>query len=347
MCAAEWDLSWTGNQFLDEAYVQEIAVQEAERIDFTRKGPIDSRPLAEALAGRHGVDPDRVLVGAGSSQVLEAVLRFHSGHEIVDVVPNFHMARLVAERDGRRYRAVEVREPADLLPALAALPLRSDSLVVLSSPRNPLGYAFPEEEVRALLEMAPGPVVVDEAYVEFAPAGLAHILAEHPNLILTRTFSKAWGMANLRVGYALSARVPHRLQRDYLLPYNVGELGQRVACALLRDPGPVLRSIDSARAARDRLVARLGSEGGGLRVWPSAANYVCVEHPEADVLADALRKDGIQVAAVRELRHYPRNWPAGLRISAPPVEVEERVLAVLAGATTPPVSCHIRSARSS
>lgn len=336
------DLTWTGNYFLDDRVVQDLVSGLAPAMRFTKKGPVDSAPLRQEIARYHGIDPEWIHVGAGSSQVLDALFRRHADHEIVDVIPNFHMAHLTARRDGLAYCPLAVRRPEELLPALDAVTRRERALLVLSSPRNPLSYSFSAAQIRAVLAAWPGPVVVDEAYVEFSPVDLVPLLADHAQLILVRTFSKAWGLANLRLGYAMSRRLAgSSFRHQFLLAYNVGELGQRVACALLREPRPVLESIAAARRARQRFLDLLGRLDG-CRAWESDANFVCVEAGFIPAALPRLEELGIRISPLHGLRRYAADWPAGARITVPRAEVQDRLLQVFADAAAtgslPPAS---------
>ncbi|MFJ3162754.1 pyridoxal phosphate-dependent aminotransferase [Streptomyces kanasensis] len=319
------DLTWTGNHFLDPAAHTARLLQAAEDIDITNKDEVWSRRVAEAAAAHFGVPADFVRVGAGATQLIDTLLRSAYRGLVVDVTPNFHLTATVARQQGWEYLAVPVREPGELLPALEPHLGRDDAITVLCSPRNPLGYQFPVRDVAALVERARGLVVLDEVYADFAPATALPLVERFPNLVVMRTFSKAWGLANLRIGFAVSASFAREDFPFWLMPNSVSGVAQRTALSLLADPAPVRDSVRRMHACRERLVAGL-SGVEGLRLWPSDANYVCLETPRAAEVVEELGHAGYRTRLVHDLRGYPADWPAGVRIVVPPEPDVDRVV---------------------
>lgn len=310
------DLTWTGNQFLNPEQHAATALANLSTLDLTRKEDTWSHAVADAVAAGLGLPDKHVRVGAGATLVLEAVLRSAHRGLLVDVVPTFHLPATIARQEGWHYRPVPVREPGDLLVAVRPYLAREDATIVLSSPRNPLGYQFPVDDIRRLVEQSQGTVVVDEVYADFAPDTALRLTADHPGLVVIRTFSKAWGLANLRVGYAVSAAFAGRLV-PRLVPNSVAGVAQQAALQVLARPDAVRDSIRRTRDARDELLAAV-RDLPGLHAWPSHANYVCLETPAAPRLVAALADAGIAIRALHDLRGYPADWPAGVRIAVPP-----------------------------
>jgi histidinol-phosphate aminotransferase len=319
------DLTWTGNQFLDpRAHVREV-LDALETVDVTSKDDVWGEGVAAAVADHFGVPSPTVRVGAGATQLIEACLRTFYRGLVVDVTPNFHLAATLSRQEGWAYEAVPVRERDELLPALEPFLDRPDAIVILSSPRNPLGYQFDVEDVRKLLERFRGPVVVDEVYADFAPDTALRLVDRHERLVVIRTFSKAWGLANLRIGFAVSTAFARDDLVLRILPNSVSGIAQRAARHLLAHPDAVRRSVEQARACRDQMVASL-REVDGLHVWPSDANYVCVETSAANETVAALAEAGYEVRRVDTLRGYPPSWPPGIRITVPPLPDVEAVV---------------------
>lgn len=320
------DIVLTGNFFIPEREMRELVVAECAHISFSRKGSATSEPLRDALSQYYNLPSGAFSIGVGSSQIIDAILQFYRTLQVVDVIPNFAMAARTCKRTGIEYLQLKVCSPAELLPAAAALPPRQDRLFILSSPRNPYGYSFSIEQIRKLLEINQGPVLVDEAYVEYSNVNLLSLLGEYKNLILIRTFSKAWGIGNLRVGYAISNILPQSFQRESLLPYNVGELSQRVVCALLRNPAMVHSSVRQTIEARARLLHQM-RRVKQFSVWNSDANFICVEYPRADELIRFLETRRIKISALHGVRHYPDEWPQGFRLCVLPADIQDRLVA--------------------
>jgi histidinol-phosphate aminotransferase len=314
------DLTWTGSQFLDPARHTDEVLAAVDSVDLTNKDEVWAQSVATAVAGYFGVPAPFVRVAAGATQLIEVLLRSLHRGLVVDVVPNFHLAATVSRQEEWAYRGVPVREPAELLRALEPYLDRSDAVFSLSSPRNPLGYQFELSDISTLLDRAKGVVILDEVYADFADDSALRLLSRYPNLFVVRTFSKAWGLANLRVGFAASAALADTSAgglRLRLLPNSVSGVAQRAVRHLLARPGAVRASIAQALQARDRMSAALDGLPG-LRVWPSGANYLCVETPIAAQVTEALAGAGYTVRLVHDLRGYPRDWPAGIRLAIPP-----------------------------
>ncbi|GAB3478866.1 aminotransferase class I/II-fold pyridoxal phosphate-dependent enzyme [Amycolatopsis cihanbeyliensis] len=311
------DLTWTGSQFLDARQHTAQILAAVDSMDVTSKDDVWAEGVAAAVAEYHALPPDSVRVGAGATQLVEMLLRSLYRGLVVDVVPNFHLTASLCAQEGWERRAVAVREPAGLMAALEPYADEEDAVFSLSSPRNPLGYQFGVEDVAELAERVRGVILLDEVYADFAADSALRLVTEHPNLFVLRTFSKAWGLANLRIGFGVSTAFAGRragpLWRQ--LPNSVSGVAQRAARRLLERPRAVLDSIEAARRCRDRLIAALDTVPG-MRVWPSEANYVCLETPAE--LAEDLETAGYRVRRLHELRDYPRHFPPGVRISVPP-----------------------------
>ncbi|TXH42708.1 MAG: histidinol-phosphate transaminase [Actinobacteria bacterium] len=239
--------------------------------------------LAGYLNGRSagaGLGADDVWVANGSNEVMTHLLQAFGGpgRVMLTFPPTYSMYPEYAR--ATHTRVIEVPRAAppkfDLDPdyAAAAVAAAAPDVVMLASPNNPTGTAAPRELIEALLAAAPGMVIVDEAYAEFARdggAGALSLLADHPNLVVTRTMSKAFALAGARVGYAAAhPRVVDAL-RVVRLPYHVSAVTQATARAALRHAGELLADVDVLRAERDRMVEWL--RGRGLQVAESDANF--------------------------------------------------------------------------
>jgi histidinol-phosphate aminotransferase len=209
----------------------------------------------------------------------------------------------------------------------AALLADSPAIVYLCTPNNPTGAALDPAAVEQVLDRAPGVVVLDEAYAEFAGPGWLSQAPGRRGLLVARTLSKAFGLAGLRVGYACGAA---GLVREVELsrgPFKVNALAERAAAAaLLHDPAWVRERAAEAVAMRERLLD--GLRAMGLEPYRSAANFVLVPLPGAPRIAAAMRASGV---AVRPFEALPGVGDA-IRITAAPWPELERALAALAEA---------------
>lgn len=253
--------------------------------------------LRAALAGYTGVAPEGIVVGNGSDEVIQLLVDalVEPGDEVIVSEPTFSVYALIARRRGALIvdvaRDADWRTPTDAL--LAAMTPRT-RLVVLCAPNNPTGTPLDRAALDAALDRASalaaqgdgvGPVVVvDEAYYEIgAFAGEADAWTAAPllasageRLVVLRTFSKLFGLAGLRVGYGLSAPALAERLRTLKPPYNVNLAGQVAALATLED-GDWLRARARELVAERERLSRLLTSDLGLRVWPSAANFLLVD----------------------------------------------------------------------
>jgi histidinol-phosphate aminotransferase len=257
--------------------------------------------LRDRLAERHGVDPARVIVGNGAAELLSAATRalIEPGQELLTSWPSYPLFPIMARR--AHGRAVPVGGGVDtLLEAVS----ESTRVVALASPNDPTGELLPTSELERLLAGLPDDigVLLDESLVEFADAqptdaSLA-LLEGHPRLLVFRSFSKAWGLAGLRCGYALGGPGSQELLAELEPDLGVSEISQAGALEALRTCSGLLeKRVRRVRAERERLTTALRQRH--FEVSDSQANFLWVAHPSLDggELAARLARGGILVAA--------------------------------------------------
>src|SRR3984957_17633678 len=229
--------------------------------------------LGHGLTGRH------LWAANGSNEVIQQLLQAFGGpgRRALGFEPGYSMHPLIARVTCTSWIDVERDEDFRLDPELAPRAIRQaqPSLVFLTSPNNPTGTAATMEVIEAVCAAAPGLVVIDEAYAEFAREGTPSaltLLPRHPGLVVTRTMSKAFAMAGARIGYMAAA--PEVVEKLLLvrLPYHLSAVTQAVARAALALAAEPLATVATLRTERDGLVAWL--RGRGLRVADSDANFV-------------------------------------------------------------------------
>jgi histidinol-phosphate aminotransferase len=257
--------------------------------------------LREALAERHGVPVEQVVLGNGADELIRlcAVATLDAGDRALIPWPSFPSYVASAACSGAEPVKVPLRDRAlDLDAVRAAGPAK---LVYLANPNNPTGTLLDRDEVRAFLEGQDGLVVLDEAYAEYAdpePEGPALLREGHERLAVLRTFSKVYGLAALRVGYALaSPDVADALDRVRPI-FNVNQPAQEAALASLHETDAVALRIAHARRSREFLYETLA--GAGLDPQPSQTNFVYADVPDGDgaARADRLLRDGVIVRAL-------------------------------------------------
>jgi histidinol-phosphate aminotransferase len=288
--------------------------------------------LRRALGERHGWPWEGVLVGNGSNELLALTLAAvaRPGGEVLGTAPSFGLYPGFAAAAGARWRPLGPRGDlalpvAELLAEVDRDPRRP---VVLASPDNPTGGAVAPADLARLLARLEAPLLLDNAYGEFCRHDYRPLLDAHPNLVVFRTFSKAWSLAGLRLGYLLARPELAAELVKVKLPYNLGRAGIEAACAVLAHPAPAERRVRALLARRGRWAATL--ERAGLEVFPSEANFLLVRAPGGPPASAALRRGlALRGILVREVGHYP-GLAGCLRVSVGDGRAERAVAAALA-----------------
>lgn len=263
--------------------------------------PVGYAPdLKQAVARYTGVDPSRVTTGCGSDDVIDSTLRafLEPGEVIAFPDPTFVMMSYFAKVNGLRHAAVPLK--ADLDIDVDGLLATGAKLLYVCSPNNPTGTVASRAALERLIDHAPGIVLLDEAYAEFARE--SHLdLASRPNVLVTRTLSKAFGLAGLRVGYAVGNPTLINEVEKARGPYKVTGLSERIATAVLSEDVPWMKArAEEALAIRARLVDELGKLG--LKTLPSEANFVMVPLTGAPAVAERMRQRDVNVRAFQGLK---------------------------------------------
>ncbi|GIK86672.1 MAG: histidinol-phosphate aminotransferase 2 [Betaproteobacteria bacterium] len=289
--------------------------------------------LKAALAARLGVGPAQIVLGNGSNDVLELVsLAFlEPGDAAVYAQHAFAVYPLATQARGAAGIEVPARDFGHDLAAMRAAVTPRTRVVFVANPNNPTGTWHPPAEVETFVASMPADVVVvlDEAYNEYLePADRAPSIdwvARYPNLVVTRTFSKAFGLAALRVGYGVMAAAVADILNRVRQPFNVNTLAQVAAVAALDDEDYVDESRALNRAGLAQLAA--GFDALGLAHLPTQANFVLVDVGDAARVNRALLRQGV---IVRPVGNY--GLPTWLRVTVGLAQENARLLAALKGA---------------
>ncbi|KHL16453.1 histidinol-phosphate aminotransferase [Mumia flava] len=292
-----------------------------------------ARLLYEALAQRHGVAPERLAAATGSVAVLYHLLQAvcEPGDEVVYAWRSFEAYPIAVRLVGATPVEVPVTPTAEHdLEAMADAISPRTRVVVLCTPNNPTGPAISGADVLAFVRRVPADVlvVVDEAYVEFvrpavdtARGGALPIVADHDNVVVLRTFSKAYGLAGLRVGYAVAPERIASAVRKVALPFGVSDLAQVAAVASLDDEDVMRERVEHLVSERTRVLA--GLRAAGWFVPDSQANFVWLPTgAETMDVAAAFEQRGVSV------RPFPGD---GIRVTIGEDEANDLVLEVARG----------------
>jgi histidinol-phosphate aminotransferase len=284
--------------------VKAAVLERAQRAAWHRYPAFTPSDLLARLAERHRWLPDGVLTGNGSNELIQSTLAVTvgAGTPVVSAVPTFTLYRLLTVVNGGRFIGVPLdRDFAFDVDALVrAARDEAARVVVLNSPNNPTGSSLPPGAVERLLAETGALVVVDEAYQDFGGPTAVPLLAQHPRLVVLRTFSKAMALAGLRFGYALAHPAIAAQIAKAKLPYNVNQITLAAAHVVLDQSAVFAERVLAIRQQAQRLVAQLRSMTG-LRVFPTEANFVlirCERVPAARVFQRLVDEFGILVRDV-------------------------------------------------
>jgi histidinol-phosphate aminotransferase len=293
----------------------------------------DATLLRRHLAERYETEPARIAVANGSCEILLAAAEAlcEPGAEIVYAWPSFSMYPYLPALTGAREIRVPLAE-GDVhdLDAMAAEVTAATQLLIVCNPNNPTATHIPATEIAAFCERIPAhvTVILDEAYVEFQahedPDASLDLLADFPNLVVLRTFSKCYGLAGLRVGYAIGSPKFRAAVDAVRQPFSVNALAQAAGAEAIRHQDDVLRRVESTIAAR--LTVEEGLQKLGLRSSDSHANFSWVDLGDADEAAV------IAGLAEREIAVRPGKalgGPGHIRVSYGTGEENKRFLGVL------------------
>lgn len=257
----------------------------------------NQRQVREAVARFAGVEPEQIILGNGSDEMLDLCARIFlsPGDTLVNFPPSFGVYSFL----GRVYNAntvfIERGEDFALDLERAEHALEDARLAFVASPNNPTGNSLSRDELERLLK--PGAMIaVDEAYAEFAGESFADLVERHDNLIVLRTFSKWAGLAGMRAGYAIVPKPLAELIWRVKIPYNLTVAAEQAILASLSDVATLRRHVDLIIDERDRLFDRL-SALSWLLPFPSSANFILCEvrNIDAKQLHDDLRQRGILI----------------------------------------------------
>jgi histidinol-phosphate aminotransferase len=285
--------------------------------------------LRQRLADFAGWQKDGVLVGNGSNELLQATLMVlvKPRTRVAIPSPTFTVYGLLASVLGAGI--VNVRLNPDFSYNVDELISKSResgaAVLIVNTPNNPTGSVLKEEGLKRILQQFSGHVLLDEAYYEFWGHSGLDLLQDYPRLIITRTFSKAMGMAGLRVGYLMAHPELAQQISKAKLPYNINQFSLTAAEVALENADRFRPAIDAVLIERERLGAGLAGIPG-IKVYPSEANFFLIEVPVSPrALFDDLYEQGI---LIRDVSSYPM-LSRCLRISVGTREENDRLISAL------------------
>ncbi|MDO6808991.1 histidinol-phosphate transaminase [Zobellia galactanivorans] len=258
------------------------------------------RGLKSVLAEQKGITAENILLGNGSDEVLDLIFRTFCEPKIDNIIslpPTYGMYQVLAGINTVENREVLLTE--DFQPDVEAILERVDEhskLLFLCSPNNPTGNVFSEERIVRLLNAFEGLVVIDEAYIDFAESeSWVSRLGEFPNLVITQTLSKAYGMAGIRLGICIASKEIIAAVNKIKPPYNVNELTQQKALNRVLDLASVKNEVTNILNERERLLKVLREVSFVEKIYASDANFVLAKVDDANKRYKQLLEEGVVV----------------------------------------------------
>jgi len=287
-------------------------------------------PLSQPFALREKLSQilswpaEGILITNGSNVLIQSIFLAAAVKErVLTVDPTFSLYEIEGRAFGNEVVQIPLEEnfsfPVEaILQSIAESP---PQLVIFPNPNAPTGNLFPKEEILSVIQAAPCLVVVDEAYYQFADFNLLEELHDKKNLVLLRTFSKAWGMGGIRIGYALGAPEVISEVAKVTVPYCVGCLSEVVAEAVLDHPEIVEKRLVEIKIERARVYQSLASLEG-VKAYTSQANFVLFEVKDSRRVFEGLIQEGV---LIRDVSNHP-SLPNMLRVTIGTSEENEKFL---------------------
>ncbi|MFA5313280.1 MAG: histidinol-phosphate transaminase [Methanomassiliicoccales archaeon] len=274
------------------------ALEECASLDLGQYPSTYGDGLRRELADLYGTHQDNIVVGNGSDEILDIIFKtfMEPGGNVVMAYPSYSLHGWFGQINGGGSVEVDLKEGFQL--DVDKMMDAKGNLVMICTPNNPTSNSFAREDVLRLVEGSDRPVVVDEAYGEFAKPGssLIPLVDKYPNLIVTRTFSKAYALAGMRIGYSIANKDLTLAMQKVKVPYSLNKVSELVAIKAVRNQDFVRRSVDIVNGERRRLEDGLSSLG--FNVFPSQANFILFKSPKDS--AELVRRLGAKGVLIRD-----------------------------------------------
>ena len=327
----EVKINLAGNEspFDIPAEIKDKFIKEFQKTDINRYPEIYSEKIHQELADylsrelNKEVSTEEVIVGNGSDELLDILIRtfVDKGDIVLSQTPTFSMYKYFTELGGGVYEEIPLNKDFTIENIKAKIDQLEPKIIFFCSPNNPTGELLAKDLILSICEYFSGPVIVDEAYADFSSEDLMDQVDKHLNLAVTRTFSKAYGLAGIRLGYLYANPVLVEELKKVLKPYNLNTLTDILACIVLNNDDIIKERIEFIKKERARVYKKLAAYSK-WDVFPSEANFIYLEGEKTHLFKKALNQAGIKI------RSYNTD-PAAVRITIGSKEENNAVLRVL------------------
>lgn len=304
--------------------IKDGILREAGQVAFHRYPDSLAKEVSAAFAEHYGVDPNLVTVGNGSDESISVIMSafLMKGEKVLTVSPDFSMYRFYASIV--EAESIELKKEVDLSISVDKLIQTAQrekaNMIIFSNPCNPTSLGLDRDAVRRLIRSVDALVVLDEAYMDFWDQSLLGEVTDYDNLIILRTCSKAFGMAAVRLGFAVANKTLTNVIKAVKSPYNSNTLTQKIGSELFRYPDILRRGIQEIVASKDQLYCELkqleADCGQEIFVYESCTNFIFIRTEQAKEIYEFFLGQSIAI----------RLFPGFLRISAGSPEENAAVL---------------------
>ncbi|MCL2143741.1 MAG: histidinol-phosphate transaminase [Methanomassiliicoccaceae archaeon] len=250
--------------------------------------------LRDALAELYSMERENFVVGSGSDEILDITFKTFTewDDKVVVPVPSYTLYDYFVNMNGGIAESVDLTDDFQLSVDDMLAP--KGKMIIMPSPNNPTGNSFRQKDIEEILERSRGIVIVDEAYGEYSGSSMIPKVNEFDNLIVMRTFSKAYAMAGLRIGYGVSNKNAADMMNCVKIPYSLNILSEGAAIAAVKDQEFIRRSVELVNKNRRPLSD--GLKKLGFEPFPSDSNFILAKAPvDHTALTDGLKKKGILI----------------------------------------------------
>ena len=309
--------------------VEERVINRLYHVAFNRYPNEEYYSLVEQIARNFSVKEEQILIGGGSSEIIEKV--FHTfggdGHKVVYPVPSFSMYKIYAKAAGSQAVSFELDKKfnIDVDKFIKTVNDNRADLAVICNPNNPTGNALQVDDVEKIAKSIDCAFLIDEAYVEFYGRSSFKLVAKYPNVIVARTFSKAYGLAGARVGYSIADAEVTKMINKTFMPYHMNTLSLATADIVYQMRDEFTPRIQMIVSERKRMFERL-KKIPKLEVFPSQTNFILIRHEKAEQLKDYLESVDIGIRYFSPTAQGLKNC---LRISIGTREENDEVFKVI------------------
>ncbi|MCS7234242.1 MAG: histidinol-phosphate transaminase [Synergistetes bacterium] len=268
-----------------------------KNIEINRYPDPDQRDLRKSLAKKLNVEPENIIVGNGSDELILYILIafYRKNFPLVIPYPTFTMYEKIADTLGISIIKIPLDENWNLPLNYMETAVKDGAITFLGYPNNPTANCWPPEEIESIINKNPGITIIDEAYYEFSGKTFLRLAIERENVIIIRTFSKAFGLAGARIGYAISTKKNINFINEVRLPFNLSLFSEKTALLMLEKDDWVKEKVKEILNNRAWLIEKLKSLSF-LKVYPSETNFIlCKVLDESLDVISFLRERNVEI----------------------------------------------------